>query len=320
MRTSAISILMLAFSLTQTGFKAQAAAEDPPPTKEKSNIVDPAASKETLAQAIAKMPRWTVLIEASAYRVGASGKVRMPGSTALSSTLGQSSVTLEEIGADSPRWAPYGRLRWRPAQGNWSFMASGFGTKLDVDGVVKQNQRVGDMIQRPGDFIHTEIQFYNIDIEAGYRFFERARGIQKSSGATKLSPYVDLTAGLRVIDTDVRFRHTSNLATPVILPGQRFEAENHDLFIHPIVGIRGGIELVEQFNVELRTNVGGLPGTRRSITWDIEPCFTWRPHANFGVHVGYRSLFMSVRSGGDNERFSWRGSMAGLYFGVTGRF
>ncbi len=318
MSTRIPTFLIVAFAMSHLGGAECVIAQTASP--QAANEKNPTTSaNETLEESLAKMPSWTVLAEASAYRVGASGKVRMPGSNALSSPLGQSSLKLEKIGADNPQWGPYGRVRWRPTQGSWSFGASGFGTSIDELGVADETSRVGDMLLFSGDIIHTEIQFHNIDVEAAYRVFERARGKQSGTGSTKVAPYVDLTMGLRVIDTDVRFSHTT-AQLPPFSPGQRFEADNHDVFFQPIVGARAGIELVETFNIDLRFNFGGLPGTQRSITWDIEPCFTWRPWSNVGVHVGYRNLFLSVRSGGDNERYSWRGGLAGLYFGVTGRF
>ncbi len=313
------SILLYAIAMTQCGFAANAAWLEPPPAEQKA--IEPgetAAPKESLDESLAKMPKWTVIAELSAYRVSASGKVRMPGTNGLASPAGQSSLKLESIGADNPQWAPYGRVRWRPSAGSWSFGASGFGTKIDEQGVADQDQRVGDMLLITGDVIRTEIQFRNFDAEAAYRVFERARG-KNARGATKLASYVDLTAGLRVIDTDVKFAHTTAQLPPFVT-GQRFEVDNNDIFFQPIVGARAGVEIVEEVNIDLRFNFGGLPGTQRSVSWDIEPCFTWRPWTNIGVHVGYRNLFVSVRSGGSNERYSWRGGLAGLYFGVTGRF
>lgn len=317
MSTGVSSILFFAFATTFCGFATRASAQEAPPVSSAGNQATPA--KETIEESLARMPSWTVIAEASAYRVGASGKVRMPGSSALSSPLGQSSLKLEKIGADNPQWGPYGRLRWRPTESSWSFGASGFGTSIDERGQADQDARVGDMLLLTGDTIRTEIQFRNIDVEANYRVFERARGKQARTGATKIATYVDLSMGLRALDTDVRFSHTT-AQLPPFAPGQRFEVDNHDIFFQPIVGARAGVELIESFNIDLRFNFGGLPGTQRSVSWDIEPCFTWRPWTNVGLHVGYRNLFLSVRSGGDNERYSWRGGLAGLYLGVTGRF
>ena len=314
MLTGVSPILLLAIATTYCGLASHAIAQDAAPAGDPTT-----PAKETFEESLAKMPSWTVIAEASAYRVGASGKVRTPGSTALASPLGQSSIKLENIGADNPQWAPYGRVRWRPNQGSWSFGASGFGTSIDERGEVDQDARVGDMLLVTGDIIRSEIQFRDIDVEATYRIFDRARGMQSRTDATKIASYIDLSMGLRVLDTDVKFSHTT-AQLPPFTPGQRFEADNHNVFVHPIVGARAGIELVEKFNIDLRFNFGGLPGTHRSVSWDIEPCFTWRPWTNVGVHVGYRNLFISVRSGGDNERYSWRGGLAGLYFGVTGRF
>ena len=157
-----------------------------------------------------------------------------------------------------------------------------------------------------------------IYIEGGYRIFEKPCGVGKDCNS-RIAPYLDLTAGVRILDTDIEFKQQSN-RRGLPAPGQQFSTSNHDVFVQPMVGVRAGLEIVEKFNIDLKVATGALPGNTRSFTWDVEPCFTWRPWKNVGFHIGYRNLFMNVRSGKDDARFSWRGTMAGLYFGVTGRF
>ena len=263
-------------------------------------------------------PSWTLQVEVVAYHLGAAGHVRMPSSAAFAGSQGPSSLKLKDINGDDTSWAPYGKLRWRPSAGKWSISLSSFGTSLGGSGAAQNTQRVGDMLITAGDQVDSDLKFINVDLEGGYRIYESAIGVSEK-GKAKVSPHVDLTAGLRVIDVDFKLvDHLSPTALPG--PGQRTESQYSHTFVQPTVGVAAGVEFFEEVTVDLRFNFGGVPGSARTASWDIEPSFTWRPDPNFGVEIGYRNLFMNLRSENSDSRFQYRGALAGIYLGVIGRF
>jgi hypothetical protein len=165
---------------------------------------------------------------------------------------------------------------------------------------------------------YSEYTFWNVDIEGGYRFFQRSTA-GSGRNTTRIAFTSDALFGIRMIGTEVEF---GNRFTPTSLPppGTISQAKGDGFFIQPMVGLRIGAEFVEQFGIELKTTVGAFPGDHRSVSWDIEPMFTWRPNPNFGVFIGYRMFAFDVRDGKGVERYQWKGTMAGLNVGAYLRF
>jgi hypothetical protein len=53
---------------------------------------------------------------------------------------------------------------------------------------------------------------------------------------------------------------------------------------------------------------------------DLALGFEYRPVANVGLSVGYRTMVMGMSAGDDAERFEFLGSHAGLSAGISVRF
>lgn len=264
-------------------------------------------------------PNWTVTITPGIAWMGASGKAKLKGTDGTGAHT--DSLIFKDNGLEDTELSPFARLTWRPKGaegGRWSIGISGFGADSSSDAVAVEAQRLGDVNTAIGDNVHAKYKFWNVDIEGGYRFLQRS-----SSGtgrkATRLAFTIDGLFGARMMDTEVKFE---NRFTPTSLPppGTPREAKGDGFFIQPMVGVRIGAEFVEQFGVELKSTVGALPGDHRSLTWDIEPMFTWRPNPNVGVFIGYRIFAFDVRDGKGIERYQWRGAMAGLNVGAYLRF
>ncbi|MBU6412768.1 MAG: hypothetical protein KGS45_04785 [Planctomycetes bacterium] len=320
-----LSISRLMFSIGMLGLAASAAWADPA-TPAASPTAAPDATTpiktEDVGSEVPKWidasPNWAVVITPGIAWMGASGKAELKGSGAGTNT---DSLVFKDAGLEDAEISPYARLTWRPTGadgGRWSVGISGFGVSSSSDSVAVEAQRIGDVTTSIGDNQHAKYSFWNVDIEGGYRFFQRSRA---GSGrqATRVAFTTDALFGIRMMDTEVKFE---NRFTPTTLPppGTIREAKGDGFFIQPMVGLRIGAEFVEQFGVELKTTVGAFPGDHRSFSWDIEPMFTWRPNPNLGVFIGYRMFAFDVRDGKGVERYQWKGAMAGLNIGAYVRF
>jgi hypothetical protein len=317
---SSLAALLVTLALAPEARAQAATVESAPATTDSSSSAPDTA---TSAGWIDASPQWTVTITPGIAWMGASGKAKLKGTSGTGGTT--NSLIFKDAGLDDAELSPYARLTWRPngntggeAGGRWSFGISGFGSSSSSDSVAIEPQRIGDVNTSIGDNQHSKYTFWNVDLEGGYRFFQRS-----SSGTgrknTRVSFAADGLFGIRMLDTEVKFE---NRFTPTSLPppGTPREAKGDGFFVQPMVGLRIGAEFVEQFGVEFKTTVGAFPGDHRSLTWDFEPMFTWRPSTNVGVFLGYRMFAFDVRDGKGVERYQWRGAMAGLNLGAYVRF
>ena len=288
-------------------------------TTSPAESTDSADIGTTVPKWIDASPNWTVVATPGIAWMGASGDAKLKGTSGTGTKT--DSLLFKDNGLEDTELSPYARLTWRPkgsTGGRWSVGISGFGSSSSSDAVAIEAQRIGDVNTSIGDNVHAKYSFWNVDIEGGYRFFQRSTA-GSGRDQTRLSFTADALFGIRMMDTEVKFE---NRFTPTTLPppGTIREAKGDGFFIQPMVGLRIEAEFVEQFGVEVKTTVGAMPGDHRSITWDIEPMFTWRPNPNFGAFIGYRIFTFDVRDGKGIERYEWSGAMAGLNVGAYLRF
>lgn len=244
-------------------------------------------------------PDWKFQFEPSAWYAGASGKVRIAGAPASSGT-----VRINDLNLDNPKLTPAGELHVRT--GNWRF---GFGTfffsqnRLQTMGVGGQ---LGTVAFVPGDQVYSKMEQNEYVPVVGYEFWRRS---PEPSDAVKFLGRLEVFGGARLDDVEFSFAQGAAASS------------QSEFFGQAILGIKGSMEIAEQFSIDLETSAGGWPGGNDyAWSWDITVGFMWRPIPNVGVQLGYRNLVNELRSGSDSQRFYYNGGLAGLFFGAVVRF
>jgi len=241
---------------------------------------------------------WTFQFEPSAWYAGLGGKIRIAGAPA-----GVDRVRINDLNLDSPKLTPAGELHLRT--GDWRFSFGGFWFNRSETNTMAVGGQLGAIAFAPGDVVRSEYSHDSYEPTVGYEIWRRD---PQPGDATKFLPRVEVFAGARIDDIEFSFQRAA--AT----------ARQHETFGQVIAGVKGSMDIADQFSIDLQIGAGGWPGGQRAWSWDIMVGFMWRPIENVGLQVGYRNLFSEFKSGDDANKFSYQGATAGLYFGAVVRF
>lgn len=308
-------VLASAVSLASLAAPALAQVADAPTTNAQA-AVD--AKEPAQAQFEEAAPKFSISIEPSIWFAGAGGKVKMPGSAAspapsengpLAAELGDR-IKLDRIGFDDPQASP--AAEFNIGYGKWRFALRGFGFSIDDDSTVSDSGSLGTVDFAPGDTLVGEINANIFEAQAGYRFFEHVGRPRQNGDGYVVRFYADALGGARFYDIDMQFEQfgTTNGTNSF-----------DDIWIEPTIGGKIGVELYEQFDIDLEVNFGVGPfGDHASWSWDVIAGFQWRPVENLGIQIGYRNLAFNLTDGDGADEFEWDGALAGLYFGVVIKF
>lgn len=292
-------LALTAITLATAALPAFALAE--PQQEQLSSTPAPEPKAEDQSQPLGtKQPEWKFQFEPSAWYAGASGKVRIAGAPSNAGT-----VQINDLHLDNPRLTPAGELHVRT--GNWRFS---FGTfffsqnrlqTMDVGG------QLGTVTFAPGNQVYSKMEQNEYVPVVGYEFWNYY--VPKSTNGVEFLGRLEAFGGARLDDMEFSFAQGANAAS------------QSEFFGQAIIGVKGSMDIAEQFSIDLETSVGGWPGGNDyAWSWDITVGFMWRPIPNVGVQVGYRNLVNELRSGSDSERFYYNGGLAGLFFGAVVRF
>lgn len=152
---------------------------------------------------------------------------------------------------------------------------------------------------------------------AGYRFVDTKR-----VGETPTRFTLDGFAGVRVtdmeLDLDVTASANATLPTGEVLQAgvQRGVSEGQT-WVEPFVGLRGSVELHENWVFSLRADVGGFGVDNSDFSWQAVGAlgYRWRrDNWTYSVFAGYRALGQDYSS----STFTWdavtHGPMLGMQF------
>ncbi|MDX2147884.1 MAG: hypothetical protein SFZ23_10210 [Planctomycetota bacterium] len=254
--------------------------------------------------------QWTLRVEPSVWFVSPGGDLILPGGSGGGPTQ-IDRVEISDLNIDTPRLSPYGKLHLRT--GNFQLGLMGFSYSIDRDATMPRDVVLGDVRANAGDVLRTGLDYASFEAEGLYRIIDRPIGFL-SDGRRTLMSSVDLLAGIRVHDVAFEVDRVRGTATG---PSS---ASADEIFVEPIVGVRGELEFDETFNVHVQLSAGYWPTEQEVLSWDVSAGFAYRPVPNLGVQIGYRQLAFRLESGEGAERFNYRGSLAGLYFGLFLRF
>jgi hypothetical protein len=252
---------------------------------------------------------WSLRVRAMAWYVSTGGDLKLPSETDTPS----STVELESLDADEPVFAPMADFTFR--RGDWGLTVRGAGWSTSGTAQPGFTGRLGDVEFSPTTTLDSEVQILMFEAEGLYTLgrYQPERSEFKIDGA------LDLVFGGRLTSVDASTRDI----TPGIGSAVPPESSEDNLFIEPLVGLRGSMEIAEQVDLEVQCTIGGLPlGDTSSFTGDIIAGISWRPIENVGILFGYRSIFLDVSDGEDNGEFALSGpaTAQGLFFGAVVAF
>ncbi|MFO0861252.1 MAG: hypothetical protein U0570_11900 [Phycisphaerales bacterium] len=247
----------------------------------------------------AKIPEWHLQFEPSAWYAGISGRVRIAGAPASS---GQ--VAINDLHLDNPRLTPAGDLHVRT--GKWRFTLTTFFFEQSRLQTMDVGGQLGTVNFVPGNQVYSKMQQNEFQPVVGYEFWRRD---PEASDAVKFLGRLEVFGGARL--DDLQFNFNQGAAA----------SEQSEFFGQAIAGVKGTMDIGEQFSIDLETSAGGWPGsTDYAWSWDITVGFMWRPITNVGVQIGYRNLVNHFHRGSDSDQFAYDGGIAGLFFGAVVRF
>lgn len=262
-------------------------------------------------------PAWTVQVEPSMWYVSPSGKIKLPissGSGPGSFTTGGDEVDVSRLNLDSPRFEPAGELHISSERWRFSFSGSTYG--LDRNGTVADSSfRLGSVPVAAGDRLDVSYDFTTVELTGGYRFWGRdfKAASEHPEEAMDLVGRFYGIAGARVYDFSFDMKNLSRSGAP--------SADTDQFFIEPIIGLRGELDIAEDFTIDVQVSGGGFADSdRSSYSIDVIAGFQWRPTSHVGVQIGYRQLAFGLADGDGAEEFTYDGRLAGLYLGLLLRF
>lgn len=246
--------------------------------------------------------RYTVRFEPSAFYAAPGGELIMPGSPS-----GTIAMDLGDLDLDKPRVSPYGEFHIR--RDDWRVTLTSFAVSLDqVETTAAVASQLGPLAIGVGDRV-----FSSMDFGMGELLVAKQLG-----GPDKFNGVVDPDFAMAFeVFGGVRFYH---VAFDFAAPSGAISAD--EFFIHPIVGGKCTMNVLERFDIDLQIAVGGMPtgGDRSSLSIEIINGYTYRPIENVGIQVGYRLSYYSLNSGTGASEFEYSGAVAGVFAGVVIRF
>lgn len=244
--------------------------------------------------------RWSIEVEPVLWYGSAGGKIALPGAPAGTPRIG-----LTQLNADDPGLVPGAEITLR--DGDWAFSVSGIRLEADGSATAAFSGNVGAAAFSPGDQLDSSLRLTSVEAVA-----MRKIGLPASLRGTpgRFAAQLDALAGLRLYDIGFDFSSPSGFASA------------DEFFIHPIIGAKLSMDVLDQFTIDLQVDLGAMTngGDQSSFDYNIVAGFMWRPTANVGVQIGYRDLAYLLKSGPEGDRFDYRGAIQGLYAGVVLRF
>lgn len=247
---------------------------------------------------------WTVRFEPAVYYVAMSGTATLPRSEAAPGS--NPSIRLAEIDLDEPRLSPLGEVNLR--NGDWRISVRGFGFSSSQDALTNSAGALGDISFASGDPVNRSLDFNAFELEGAYTLLQN-KFRPLSDGSYAIRTRFDVIGGLRVYDVDLRLTSQDS--------GGSLTSQHEEAFLQGLVGVKGSLEIYDQFTVDLQLGAGGSPD---GYSFDILVGGSWKPIDNFGVQIGYRALFFDVESGSGNGKFALEGAAQGLYAGIVLEF
>lgn len=274
-----------------------------------------AGSQPALAESL-KLPGnwWTVQIDPVMWYVAPAGDLRLPvnsGTGPGAFTTQGSEIDLNDFDMDQTRLSPAGSIQI--AGGPWRFGITGANYSVDRTVTSDVDARVGSVVLATGDQVAVDFNFSIFEFTAGYRLWNTDLAKESAHPENAVSVQMDLylVFGASLYDVDISMTSVASAA----------ESDYAGTFVQPIIGARFEAEFDEHFGLTLQVTGGGLPlDSQSSACVDVAVGFQWRPIRNVGVLIGWRQAAFWLSDGDGLDEFTYNGTLAGLFAGLTIRF
>lgn len=282
-----------------------APALDAPPGSLLGATDTPSAPQDEPLDRLRNDHDWTIRFEPAVWLVSPSGVVQLPGASS-------DSARIEELNLDTPEVRPSGEVHLAADPWRLSFFGSQYAQHTDF--VAETGFTTGDVDIAPGDTADVDFDFTMVEVDAGYLVWRHDFDAGSFNQANTIDADVSLYAigGVRAYDIDFDVREVG---------GQAGRSSTDQFFAEPIVGLRGELDLLRDFTVDVQLTGGGyFDSDRSSGSLDIVVGFQWRPHPNVGVQIGWRQVAYWLNDGEGEDEFEYNGRMAGIQGGLVIRF
>lgn len=241
---------------------------------------------------------WVFEFDPNAWYAGVSGNVRIRGTPTTGATR------INDMNLDQPILTPAGELSVRTGQ--WRFGLGTFFFSQNRLQTMSVGGQEGNVTFAPGQQLYSKVTWNEFEPVVAYEIWRRD---PQPEDAVRFLPRLEIFGGARLDDIKFSFAQ-----------GAMNDSQS-EFFGQAIVGVNATMDIDEQFSIDLQTNAGGWPGgDKYAYSWDISVAFKWRPVTNFGVLVGYRNMVTNFQDGSGSDAFSYRGGIAGIFFGANIRF
>lgn len=281
-----------------------ASAAEPPAAPLGASEIPPAAEDGPLDR-LRNDHDWTIRFEPAVWLVSPSGVVQLPGASS-------DTARIEELNLDTPEVRPSGEVHLAADRWRLSFFGSQYAQHTEF--VAETGFATGDVDIDPGDTADVDFDFTMVEVDAGYLVWRHDFDAQTLNQANTIDADLSVYAigGMRAYDIDFDLREVG---------GQAGHSSTDQFFAEPILGVRGELDLMRDFTVDLQLTGGGyFDSDRSSGSMDIVVGFQWRPHPNVGVQIGWRQVAYWFNDGEAEDEFEYNGRMAGIQGGLVIRF
>lgn len=285
----------------QPGFPAAPTVSTPTPTAAPSTPPPPLPTLETASTPELAARDWTLRFIPRIWFVAPSGNVELPSGGA-----GQQ-LELNDLNLDNTRIAPLGQIDFRSQK--WLVTMSGMHTKVNGLGAAGPGGfQLGNTPVAAGQTFSSSFEYTTLQGGIGYQLFAYNLVDQtyEDKGDTRIRFYA--IGGARLHDIQVSIERPG-------VAGTRSD-QSHTAF-EVMAAARTEIVIVNNFTIDLDMSISGLD---RSSTFDISVAFGYRPIENISAQIGYRNFHTKITSDSGPGEFRYKGSLAGLFAGVTIEF
>lgn len=254
---------------------------------------------------------WTISFEARGWYSAPSGDLTLPGGT-----VSGDEIDVDLLNMDSPKLTPYGELRFQ--RGKLRIGVSGSAFSADRASTISTTQTLGSVAVWTGERAQLDFSHWSFETQALYELFSYVDG-STSDGRDAVRIRGLVGGGVRASALDLNFSVTPT--DPGRSGGETLAVGYDGTFAELMVAGALEIDLYEKWFISLEGSGGSFGlDDRTSSSFSIEPTLAWHPNRRVGVEVGYRMLIHRMEDGGSPSQFEWKGSMAGLFGGVSVRF
>jgi hypothetical protein len=307
--------VLLATGSARANLDESAALTQPGPPRETGEVGEAdEASDQALTREAVNPTRWTVLVEASLWRLGAGGRIILP--TTPDAGAG-AETDIDLLGYDSPRLTPMveAHLRFDDA---WRGSVRGYSFDDDQRTLAGLSGQIGAVLYAPEDTLSSSLSLQSLEAELGYSLEHFEGKNRLADGRRMFEARFELVGGLRFTRLDFALEREARAGAT--FPGLAAQGFKED-FAEPTIGAKLTMELRERFTIDVMIDVGFSVLDNTSTTANIMVGGFWHVTPHVALQIGYRAHQLDFKAdGGAGGDFEFTGANQGLLAGLAIKF